>query len=131
MCWARVPEHRRLARRRRARRGGAARHRRVTGRGVLGQVRREQLLLGLLRREQEEDEDRTEQDRDQAGGVRPLVAVEERLLGGRRDLARVLRVLLRDALRAGERLRELALDAVADLLAVRRGGAGGGRRAPR
>ena len=49
------------------------------------------------------------------GGVRPLVALEERLLGRGRDLAGVLRILLRDALRAGERLRELALDAVVDL----------------
>src|SRR3954452_13747066 len=117
MCWARVPEHGRLARRRGAR-GGTSRHGRVTGRGVLDEVRREQLLLGLLRREHEEDEDRAEQDGDQARAVGPLVTLEERLLGGRRDLARVLRVLLRDALRAGERLRELALDAVADLRAV-------------
>src|SRR3954469_13581234 len=124
MCWARFLNTAALARRRRAR--GVARHARATRVGVLGEVRREQLLLGLLRREQEEDEDRAEQDRDQPGGVRPAVPVEERLPGGRRDLGRVLRVPLRDAHGAGERLRELALDAVADLLPVRRGGDGGG-----
>ena len=48
------------------------------------------------------------------GRVGPLVAVEERLLRGGRDLARVLRVLLRDRLGAVERLRELRLDAVVD-----------------
>src|SRR4051794_33003132 len=98
MCWARVPEHGLLGRRRRARGTGAARHAGITRPGVLREVRGEELLLGLLRREQEEDEDRAEQDRDQTGGVRPPVAVEERLLGGRRDLARVLRILLGDAL---------------------------------
>jgi hypothetical protein len=72
---------------------------------VLALVLGKQLLLLVPPREQEEDEHRAEQDRDEAGRVRPLVTVEERLLGRGGDLAGVLRVLLRDGLRAGERLR--------------------------
>jgi hypothetical protein len=70
--------------------------------GVLDLVAGEQLLLLVLLREDEPDERGAEYDRDDAGRVGPLVALEERLLGRRRDLAGVLRVLLRDGFRAGE-----------------------------
>ena len=66
----------------------------LSGTGVLGVVPGEQPLLVLLLREEEEDDRGTEQDRDDAGRVRPVRAVEERSLGPGRDLARVLRVLL-------------------------------------
>jgi hypothetical protein len=57
-------------------------------------VAREQRPLVVLLREQEEDEQRAEDDRDDAGQVGPLVALEERLLGRRDDLGLVLRVAL-------------------------------------
>ena len=66
----------------------------VTPLGVLSVVRGEQSLFFLMLREAEEDERRAEQDRDDAGRVGPLVAVEERRLRRRRDLVRVLRILL-------------------------------------
>ena len=75
-------------------------------------------------REAEEDEGRAEQDRDDAGRVRPLVALEERRLRRRRDLIGVLRILLGDPLGTVERLGQLALDAGRDVLA------GAGNRCP-
>src|SRR4051812_2092314 len=89
---------------------------------VLGVVLREQLALLVPSREEEVDERPAQQDGDQARRVGPLVAVEERVLGGRGDLARVLGVLLCDPLGACERLGELVLRALADLRGVRRGG---------
>ena len=78
------------------------------GRRVFRVVRGEQALLFLVLREAEVDDRRAAEDRDDAGQVGPLVALEERRLRGGRDLVGVLRVLLRDGLRAVERLRELA-----------------------
>src|SRR4051794_22345547 len=91
-------------------------------RRVFGLVALEQLLLLVALGEQEEDEHRTEHDRNDAGGVRPVGAVEEGLLGCGGDLTGVLGVLLRDGFRAGERLGQLTLDTVVDLRVVRRGG---------
>ena len=51
---------------------------------------------------------------------RLVIALEERLARRRGDLLGVLRILLRDRLGAGERLRQLAADVVVDLRAVRR-----------
>src|SRR6185437_10794713 len=105
---------RRQAQGRAAARPCALRRRRLSGAGwgflggsrsVLGGVLREQLLLPLVPGEADEDERGAEKNRDDSGGVGPLVPLEERRLRSRRDLARVLRVLLRDRLRAVERLR--------------------------
>src|SRR4026209_687035 len=90
---------------------------------VLVVVAGEKRLLLLPPREDEEDERRADQDRDQAGRVGPLVAVEEGLFRRGRDLAGVLRVLLSDGFGTGERLRELVLNAVGDMV-----GRGGDRR---
>ena len=58
--------------------------------GVLGVVPREQPFLVLALREEEEADDGADQDRDEARGVRPVRAVEERLLGSGGDRGRVL-----------------------------------------
>ena len=79
--------------------------------GVGGVVLGEQRLLALHLREPEEDDHGAEQHGDDAREVGPLVAVEEGCLRGGGDLGGVLRVLLRDRLGAGERLRQLVLDA--------------------
>src|SRR6188508_1563 len=94
--------------------------RRSGTRRVLRVVGRQEPLLLVSFREAEIDQDGTEQDGDDPGGVSPVSAVEERRLRRRRDLARVLRVLLRYRLCSGEGLRELARNAVGDLLLVRR-----------
>ena len=74
---------------------------------VLRRVLPQQLLLGLLAREAEVDEDGAQQDRDPTGGVGPVVALQEGRLRRGRDLVGVLRVLLGDLLGSRERLREL------------------------
>src|SRR5436190_322881 len=71
-------------------------------RRILDLILGKQRFLPLLLREEESDERRPDEDCDDAGRVRPLVAVEERRLRGGGDLTRVLRVLLCDRVRAGE-----------------------------
>ena len=66
---------------------------------VLCLVRGEQPLLLVVPREHEVDEHRAEEDRDDTGGVRPVVAVEECLLRPGDDRVGVLRMLLRRRLR--------------------------------
>ena len=56
----------------------------------------EQLLLFVHLGEYEEDEHCSEQDHNDPGEVSPLVARQERSLRRGCDLARVLRILLRD-----------------------------------
>src|SRR6476469_5206796 len=94
-------------------------------RSVGGAVGGQQRSLLVLAREQEEDDRRTQQDRDDPGGVGPLVSVEERLLRGGGDLLRVLRVLSCRRLRAREGLGQLGLDVVGDLVFVGRRRDGG------
>src|SRR5262249_54745029 len=94
---------------------------------VLPVVLAQELLLAILAREQEEDERRAQHDRDDAGGIGPVRPIEERLPRSCGDRLRVLRVLLRHGLGAGERLRQLRLDAVGELRLRRRGGGRGGR----
>ena len=69
---------------------------------VCGVVLGQKPLLLVLSREHEEHEGRTQNNRYQPGGVRPLIALQERRLGGCRDLVCVLRVLLGDGLGPGE-----------------------------
>ena len=52
----------------------------------------EKPILALFLREREEQQGRAQQDRDDAGEVGPLVALEERRLRGGYDLVGVLRV---------------------------------------
>src|SRR5712691_4194206 len=73
---------------------------------VLCLVLGEQLLLFVHLGEQEEDEHCSKQDHNDPGEVSPLVARQERSLRRVRDMARVLRILLRDVGRAAERLLE-------------------------
>jgi hypothetical protein len=81
------------------------------GAGVLGQVPGKQPFFVLALREEEEDDRGADQDRGDAGGVRPVGAVEERLLGSGGDLGRVLRILLRGLLGTCEGPRQLACSA--------------------
>src|SRR4051812_43834563 len=91
---------------------------------VLPVVSLQQPFLLVLPREAQEDERRTKENGDDSGGVGQVGAVEEGLLRRRRDLVRVLRILLGDRLGTGERLLQLRLDAVRDLRLLRRGCAG-------
>ena len=79
---------------------------------VLGLIAGEELLLTLEAGEEPGHHDGAEQNRDDSCHVSPLIAPEKRGLRGRRDLARVLRILLGDRLGAVERLRQLARDVV-------------------
>src|SRR3954454_9902732 len=81
---------------------------------VLRRVALEQLALGVVPGEEEEHDRRAEQDRDDAGGVGLLVAVEERLLRGRDDRVGVRGVLARGVRGARERVLELLLEARRD-----------------
>src|SRR4029077_3105901 len=58
---------------------------------VFGAVLGQQRFLPVLLREGEEDKRRAEQDRDDAGGVGPGVALQEGGLGGGDDLFAVAR----------------------------------------
>ena len=84
--------------------------------GVFGVVGGQQALLLLTLREEEEDERRAEQDRDDAGRVGPLVALQERRLGRGDDLLAYCGYCCATSSAPGERLGQLVLDAVADLL---------------
>ena len=95
--------------------GASARRR--PGSRVLGVIRGPQRVLRVLLREEAEDERHPDRDRDHRGQVRPLVALEERRLGGRRDLARVVRMLGGEVLGARVGELERGLRALGDVLA--------------
>ena len=82
----------------------------------------QQRLLRVVLREEEEDDRGAEQDRDDSGRVGPLIALEERRLRAGDDVVGVLRIPLRGIGRGGERLGQLVLHAVVDLVPVRRRG---------
>src|SRR4029077_8827279 len=97
---------------------------------VFGVVLHEEGFLLVLLREEEEDERGAEQDGDDAGGVRHLVPLQERGLGGGDDLMAVLGVLRGGVGGAGEGLSQLSFDVLADLARFgrrgdRRAGSGG------
>src|SRR6266566_3771773 len=85
---------------------------------VLCVIPGKQLLLFVHLGEYKEDEHCSQQDHNDPGEVSPLVARQERSLRRVYDMARVLRILLRDVGRAAERLLERGLDAARDLLPV-------------
>ena len=83
----------------------------------------EQLLLARSRGEAEEHKRSAKQNREDAGEVGVVGALQEGFLRARGDLGGVVGVALGGVGGAGERLLELGLDAVGDERFVRRGGA--------
>src|SRR5690349_19713535 len=86
---------------------------------VFGGIASECQLFLFFLREHSCDENAADDDRGDAGEVRPVLAVDKRLLRGGDYLGRVLGVLRRGVGGAAERLGQLVLNAVGHLACVR------------